>query len=264
MLNIDSIRMEIEQLEALQVQLVSAIRNAPRGTLYYRRSSAGIDVPYYTFGTGKKRKRIRMDSALSEQRNIIRKLQDKKFASHVLPRVRKNLTALRAAAAYQPISSSFLDEMGKPFEDCYARFFGHQIQQDEFDMLEERQNPYHSEQMTISSTLGTFRSKNELLGAQILDELRLQYKYEAPLYTPYSVKYPDFTILHPGTGRLCYIEIAGRMDDPEYRRDLYNKLEAYAEAGIYQGVNLLVICEEPGKGLDVTRIREQIMGFFGL
>lgn len=264
MLNIDSIQKEIKQLEMLQVKLVSAVRNAPKGTLYYRKSANGTNVPYYTLGAGKARKRVRLNPASPEQRELLRKLKDKNYAKHLLPRVRKNLQALRAAAAYQPISRSFLNEPGDPYEDCYPRFFGLQAQRDEFDLLEERQNPYHPEQMNIQDKLGAFRSKNELLGAQVLDDLQLRYKYEAPLYTPYGVKYPDFTVLHPITGRVCYIEIAGRMDDPEYRQDLYNKLEAYAEAGIYPGINLLVISEEPGKGLDVTRIRDQIAGFFGL
>lgn len=261
MLNLESIRSEIDMLEKLQARLVSAIRNAPKGTLYYRTGGAGKQTPYRTLGTGKDRKRVRLDPASLKQRDLIRKLKDKKFAGHVLPRVRRNLRALRAAAAYRPLSSTFLIEQGEPYEDCVPRFFGRQAGSDEFDMLEERQNPYHPEQMNVRDELGAFRSKNELLSAHVLDDLQLRFKYEAPLFTPYGIKYPDFTVLHPVTGELRYIEIAGRMDDPEYRRDLYGKLEAYAEAGVYQGVNLLVICIDPDKGIDLAAIRELIRGF---
>ena len=74
--------------------------------------------------------------------------------------MRKNLRILRAAAAYRPLSRSFLIEQGEPYEDCIPRFFGRQADNDEFDMLEERQNPYHPEQMNVCDELGAFRSKN--------------------------------------------------------------------------------------------------------
>ena len=264
MLNTESIHKEIKQLERLQVRLVAAIRNAPKGTIYYREDCKRSENPCYTTGTGKERTRVPLDPRDPENRKTIRQLKDKKFAKHVLPRVRNNLTALRAASKYQPLSRAFLSELGENYEDCPLRFFGDPTQKDEFDMLEERQNPYHPEQLTIHSELGAFRSKNELLCAQILDEYNIRFKYEAPLFTLRNTKYPDFTVLHPRTGRLIYLEIAGRMDDPEYRQDLYDKLEAYAEIGIYLGVNLFVISEEPGKGLDLAAIRELIRGIIEL
>lgn len=264
MLNLDSVTKEIKQLEQLQIRLVAAIRKSPAGTIYYRKISMQVPLPYMTTGTGKERKRTRLDPTILEHRQLIRQLKDKKFARHILPRVRNNLIALRAALKYVPLSRSFLTELGEEYDDCLPRFFGDPTQKDDFDMLEERQNPYHPEQMNVCDELGAFRSKNELLTAHVLDDLQLRFKYEAPLYTPYGVKYPDFTLLHPVTGQLYYIEIAGRMDDPEYRRDLYNKMEAYAEAGIYQGVNLLVICIDPNKGIDLAAIKELIRGFFAL
>ena len=264
MLNTESIHKEIKQLERLQIRLVAAIRKAPKGTIYYRGDCKRSENPFYTTGTGKERKRVPLDPAKPESRKAIRQLKDKKFAKHVLPRVRNDLTALRAASKYEPLSRTFLTELGEAYEDCLPRFFGDPIQKDEFDMLEERQNPYHPEQLTILSELGAFRSKDELFCAQILDEYNIRFKYEASLFTLRSTKYPDFTVLHPRTGRLIYLEITGRMDDPGYRQDLYEKMEAYAEVGIYLGVNLFVICEEPGKGLDLAAIRELIRGIFEL
>ena len=264
MLNLEAIDREIKSLEKLQIRLVTAIRNAPKGSIYFRRGAKEDYVPYCSRGADPEGKRHKLDPADPQDAILIRKLKDKRFAKHVLPRVKQNLRALRAARNYQPISTGFLKEPGVPYEDCTHRVVRKTAENDEFEMLPERQNDAFPENLNIQDRLGVFRSKNELIGARVLDEFRVQFKYEAPLYTPYGVKYPDFTVLHPHTGRIIYIEIAGRMDDPEYRQDLYRKLEAYAEVGIYPGVNLLLICEEPGKGLDVTRIRDLIKGFFGL
>ena len=264
MLNLEAIDREIKSLEKLQIRLVAAIRNAPKGTVFFRSSAKAGPVPYCSGAADPHGKRRKINVKDPNDAKLLRKLKDKKFASHALPRVRKNLRILRAATAYRPLSRSFLTEQGEPYEDCIPRFFGRQADNDEFDMLEERQNPYHPEQMNVCDELGAFRSKNELLSAHVLDDLQLRFKYEAPRFTPYGTKYPDFTVLHPVTGELRYIEVAGRMDDPEYRRDLYEKLEAYAEAGIYSGVNLLLICIDPHKGIDLAAIRELIRGFFAL
>lgn len=264
MLNNDAIRREIEKLERLQERLVAVIRKSPKGSVFYLDYGSEDATPYLHRQEKDKRIRRKLNAKDKEDARLIMALKDKKFARHLLPRVRKNKAALQAASAYEPISRSFLEELGAPFRECENRFFKRPETRDEFDMLQERQNPSYREHMNITSPLGVFRSKNELLIAQVLNEFRLQNKVEAPLYTLRGVRYPDFTVLHPKTGRLIYIEVCGRLDDPEYLEDLLRKLRDYAEIGVFLGVNLFIISEEPGKGLDVSAIRELIRGIFAL
>ena len=59
MLNLEAIDREIKSLEKLQIRLVAAIRNAPKGTVFFRSSAKAGPVPYCSGAAdphGKRRK----------------------------------------------------------------------------------------------------------------------------------------------------------------------------------------------------------------
>lgn len=74
------------------------------------------------------------------------------------------------------------------------------------------------------------RSKAEYIIANILNDLGLSYRYESQLKIGNKVFYPDFTIIHPRTGELYYLEYFGMMDNEEYMSAALKKISFYQQS----------------------------------
>lgn len=70
--------------------------------------------------------------------------------------------------------------------------------------------------------------------------------------------YPDFTILHPLTGKEIYWEHFGKMDLPEYAKNAADKLHMYARNGIYPGDRLITTYETMEQPLDTAIVQKLI------
>ncbi|MBO4687122.1 MAG: hypothetical protein J5636_01280 [Clostridiales bacterium] len=88
-----------------------------------------------------------------------------------------------------------------------------------------------------------FRSKSELLIAQLLEELKLEYKYEVIITVDGKRRWPDFAVYCPEIDRFFFIEHLGRMDDRSYRSDNLEKMEAYEKASIRNGIDIIYTTE---------------------
>ena len=71
------------------------------------------------------------------------------------------------------------------------------------------------------------RSKAEYIIANMLNDMGLAYRYECEYILNSKSVYPDFTIMHPITGELYYLEYFGLMDDEEYAAKTMKKISAY-------------------------------------
>ncbi|HBZ77353.1 MAG TPA: hypothetical protein DEO39_01435 [Clostridiales bacterium] len=96
-----------------------------------------------------------------------------------------------------------------------------------------------------------FRSKSEMLIAQVLDQLGLEYKYEPVILINGEERWPDFAVYCPETGRYFFIEHLGMMDKMKYRLDNMEKMTLYEGAGIRNGIDILYTTEY-GKGTFTT------------
>lgn len=76
------------------------------------------------------------------------------------------------------------------------------------------------------------RSRAEVLIAEILDELGLQYKYEPAIRFGDEVYYPDFLVYLPCLKRCLIIEFFGMSDEEKYVFKLVGKLTVYANNGL--------------------------------
>lgn len=262
MLNMTRIKNELKRLIRIRGKIETVLSHAPEGTIYFRGSGKrGRLFPYMVTRAEGKQKRTRIPEG---EEKLIKGLRYKKYAKHIRARVLQNIKALQHAMRYQPLDESLLAYGGELFSDCREFFFGSPPRNAAFDALEERQNPYRPEQLRVKTKLGAFRVKSEHDVARILTELGLLYKYEAPCVLPGGTRYPDFTVLHPRTGEIIYIEFCGLMHKAGYREDMAEKLEEYARGGIYLGVNLFIITELPDRDLDLEAITDYIRGIFGL
>ena len=105
------------------------------------------------------------------------------------------------------------------------------------------------------------RSKSELIIANSLarEKKYLLYKYERPVKIMTNgaeqVFYPDFTVLNIHTGKICYWEHAGKMDDSSYVNDFVSKMNLYQTNAIISGKNLLITYETRENPLSMQNVR---------
>ena len=105
-----------------------------------------------------------------------------------------------------------------------------------------------------------FRSKSEMLIAQILEEMGLEYKYEPIISVIGQDKWPDFAVYCPEIDRYFYIEHLGMMGKMNYRLDNIEKIEAYEKSGIRDGVDILYTWEFTKGGFNTAAVKGKIMG----
>lgn len=136
-------------------------------------------------------------------------------------------------------------------------------------ILEEWQNsPYdqsmkYPEQLKHKTASGNIvRSKSEVLIDMALYKYRIPFRYECALAIGDEIFYPDFTILHPVTGKLYYWEHFGKMDNQKYASNAIAKLRFYSEHGIALGDQLIITYETLERPLSLEVVENTIKEYF--
>lgn len=127
---------------------------------------------------------------------------------------------------------------------------------------EYNKNARHPESLSINTPHGKVRSKSEYIIFSELDKYHLFARYECLLKVGNTELYPDFMIRHPATGELFIWEHLGLMDNPEYIESFTKKLNTYAAAGYYLGINLIITTETAQHPLDVNFVDTLIEYYF--
>jgi len=141
---------------------------------------------------------------------------------------------------FTPTSREFLDWMNSPYE----------------------KNQQYPEQLVHKTPSGNYvRSKSEVLIDMLLHMNKIPFRYECALQLGSIRVYPDFTILHPRTGKIFYWEHFGLMDEPEYYQNAYSKLKKYASCGIVPSINLITTYETKECPLS-TELIERIIEYY--
>ena len=124
-------------------------------------------------------------------------------------------------------------------------------------------NPTHLEHLLFKCSSGHMvRSKSEEVIDMLLFFKKIPFRYEAPLTLGYTTLYPDFTIRHPKTGEFYYWEHFGLIDDPQYARNAYSKMELYTSHGIIPTINLITTFETRENPLSADVIEKTIEYYF--
>lgn len=105
-----------------------------------------------------------------------------------------------------------------------------------------------------------FRSKSEVMIAQTLDQLGLEYKYEPVISINGNKRYPDFAVYCPEIGRFFFIEHLGMLDQMRYKVDNLEKMELYESAGIRNGVDIIYTTEFGKGNFDSRAVLGKIIG----
>jgi len=96
------------------------------------------------------------------------------------------------------------------------------------------------------------RSKSELVIANMLHNMGIEYKYESRLPAGWL---PDFTFIDAAGDKILW-EHLGRLDDDEYVRSWKTKLDWYRKNGFKLNERLFISEEHPKKGLDSAALRK--------
>ena len=112
------------------------------------------------------------------------------------------------------------------------------------------------------------RSKSECMIADALMTKGIPYRYECRnifyMNGDYHslVIYPDFTIMHPGTGELFIWEHFGLSDDMDYLLKCIQKIQVYIANGFIPMKNLILTFETREQPLDSSTIYSIISQYF--
>lgn len=123
---------------------------------------------------------------------------------------------------------------------------------------------FHQDEKIHQSPKGLqVRSKAEAMIAGCLEDQGIPFRYEERLRFKGGSALPDFTIMHPQTGKKIYWEHLGRMDDEDYVSRNLPKLMEYQANGVYLGVNLILTMETSQQPLtyqSIMNIVEAVIG----
>ncbi|MCR6524436.1 AAA family ATPase [Lysinibacillus capsici] len=121
-----------------------------------------------------------------------------------------------------------------------------------------KQKRYFEERLIHKTIRGEMvRSKSEVIVANILDKMKIEYSYEEPLDVSGKTYIPDFTLRHQG--KTAYLEHLGMLRDKSYKRDWDRKRADYESVGISEIHGNLIITEDGLDGsLDATLIESKI------
>ena len=120
------------------------------------------------------------------------------------------------------------------------------------------QQRYFEEKLIHKTSRGEMvRSKSEVIVANILDKLGIDYVYEEPLRIQNKIYIPDFTLRYQG--KIAYLEHLGMLGDKVYEKHWKEKKMHYHESNISEEQGNLIITKDGSDGsLDSTAIENKL------
>ena len=229
------------------------IDNRPEGTLFALRTN--------TDGQNKVKYISKKDT------KVLSKYACKRFAKDALNVLNKNLKAcdgflnVHSTLEIEDVAAQYPDEFRKAntlYRDKKAII-------DEWRAVEYRSNQYRLDQLVCKASDGNmYRSKAEVMIAEILLKYNLPFRYECEMYLE-NMKhpiFPDFTILNPKDMSEWYFEHFGMMDSSEYASNAVKKIIAYSNAGYELGNRFVFTVESSMTPLSIEYVERIIRHYF--
>lgn len=251
-ITIEQMEQEKKNLEQQIERLEREIAKKPEGTLTYIR--AGSTIRYYAqIRKDGKRKRIYLKDQEVAAQLAIKKVQMRqlKDAQNELEAVKAYLKKKKSYSTTDIFECDAMRALLMPVFETWAN-------------AEYESNPYHREKLTVEGANGVFvASKSEGDMSWGLHGEQLPNRYEQKMILGGKEVYPDFTIIHPLTGRKILWEHFGMMDKEDYVQRTYDKLSLYIANGYFPGDNLIVTFEDRKHPLSNRKIHTTIQEYFG-
>lgn len=155
-----------------------------------------------------------------------------------------------SSAEYSSIATRYSDLFANVFSDNTDNFK---------PQISKVGNRYYEERMIHKTVRGELvRSKSEVVIANALHYLGIDYEYEPSLVLEGKTKFPDFKIVDYDTGETWYWEHCGMMTNPLYKKHWEEKKAFYAKNGIEEGKNLIVTYDEENGAINSACVDELI------
>lgn len=126
----------------------------------------------------------------------------------------------------------------------------------------ERNQKYPEQLVNRGSSGNYVRSKSESMIDMVLYLHKIPFRYECALCLGETTLFPDFTIRHPKTGEVFYWEHFGLMDNLEYSKNAYSKLQLYTNHGIIPTIQLINTYETKEHPLTADTIEKIVEDYF--
>lgn len=116
-------------------------------------------------------------------------------------------------------------------------------------------SPVKPDQLIHTTARGEkVRSKSEVIIANMLHQLDVDYKYEYPVEGKVGIKRPDFMVFDKA-GKMLLWEHLGMLSVPAYKESWDRKLEWYKDNGFIESENLFITTDAPDGSFDTTEVQ---------
>jgi len=200
------------------------------------------------------------------ERNFAEQLAIKKYLQQIEKDCIQEKTAIDFYLRHHSPSKAEDLLLNKPgYQELLYPYFKSQSQMIE-DWINSsfEQNPKYLENKIHKTSSGNMvRSKSEVLIDMVLYTHKIPFRYECELQIGSYKIYPDFTIMHPMTGKIIYWEHFGKMDDPKYSRNVGERIQTYINNGIIPSIDLITTYESMSHPLSIDEVEKIVREYFG-
>lgn len=131
--------------------------------------------------------------------------------------------------------------------------------------LKRKYPPPYPEYLTHKGSDGNnYRSKSEVIQAEVLRALGIPYVPEAPLFIKGKVFHPDFTMLDLRDWTNKYSEHQGMMAKENYRNDFIDRVYVLISAGLVPGNNLLLTFDDINGNISSADLERELRSMMGI
>lgn len=202
-----------------------------------------------------------------KERKLAEQLAAKKYVSLLLQDLRNEIKALDS---YLQIHDSNVEHTACQLFDMpeYQELLSSSFNSHPKELLDWANSPYmhnpkYPEQLTHRTLSGhNVRSKSEAMIDMALYMNHVPFRYECALDLGNTTLYPDFTIKHPQTKKIYYWEHFGLMDDSNYSKNVYSKLQLYTSFHIVPTIQLITTYETNTHPLSSETIDHIVKEYF--
>lgn len=244
-----------KQIEAVKEQLkncpegkIFCVRDGKRIKWFHSNENGQIYIPktkraFAEALAVKKYLLLRLDELTQEKRAI------DFYLRHHDSSPGKSIRLLNDFPEYQDLLSPHFKPLSQELAEWMAAPYEH--------------NPKNPEHLIHKCSSGNHvRSKSEVLIDMMLYTHAIPFRYECALHLGGTTFFPDFTIRHPNTGETYYWEHFGMMDDADYSRSAFSKLQFYTEHGIVPSIQLIATYETREHPLTLETIEKVTKEYF--
>lgn len=247
---------ETYKLSELREKLQLHLENAPEGTLNIKKPARGNYLQYYNYLKGEK---IYIPT---KKRDLAKALAQKDYNKKVLSIIEARLrSAQQLLEQYKQAAGDLYNKLPAARKNLVTPIFptDEEFVKAWYEKYPGSANPYPSNSVIYSERGELVRSKSEKILADLFYRRDIPYVYEPQIIMENGkILYPDFLLLNLQQRKTYVYEHFGMMDNPEYAKNMCEKIDLYSENGYWYGDNLLFSMETGTTPLNTRAVEKML------